>query len=524
MINAAETIAPRRRNAINAAETIPPYADKPSAAAVQLIAGESVSDSYIVHSAMTNAGKQASIYMAQKWGKPYVIKLYHSGWHPSEQMRTYLSNVRHPNIAHLVDSGDYHGSYYEIYEYYAGGTLEETGALPSQHIETVIVPSINNGLHELHRNGIVHCDIKPSNLFYSRDKDSVIIGDCGISEFANANGKLIDSLRGTPEYAPRVRSLLWSAAMSPAYDYGSFGLVLCRLILGRSLFAGMSVEEISRAWENGIELPSQINGRLLTLVKGLINEDENERWGYLEVKRWCEGEFQRAVRRGLYTDRREGEKKPLIYGRFQDRTVSVSTLPQLAAAIRKNWDQAKTVIRRRELVDFIGQFDRSKVEAVRTLARSRDLDAAVFKLLTMIEDEDSICFKGKTYPDVAAYVDALATGRDENAIQFLASGLLIHFLRARGQDPALTDRLEQLIKRTGWEDMGAIRTLCFAMQDRKSVMAFGREVRTLEELVRAMDGRPTREICELVEDESFVAWMNRLGYEKEMRTMKEIGG
>ena len=130
----------------------------------------------------------------------------------------------------------------------------------------VVIPSINEGLRELHRNGILHCDIKPSNLFYSNDKERIIIGDCGISGFTNNKGSMIDSFRGTPEYAPPVKSHMWIAEYSPAYDYGAFGLVLCRLVLGYSLFDGCSEEAIAKAWSDGIKLPSSISGRIETLT------------------------------------------------------------------------------------------------------------------------------------------------------------------------------------------------------------------------------------------------------------------
>ena len=69
------------------------------------------------------------MYIAKKWGKSYVVKVYHNGWHPSNQMQSFLTTIRHPNIAHVIESGDYNGNYYEIYEYYSDGTLEDVGAL-----------------------------------------------------------------------------------------------------------------------------------------------------------------------------------------------------------------------------------------------------------------------------------------------------------------------------------------------------------------------------------------------------------
>lgn len=525
MINAAETQPPKAHigNIINAGETIPPGSSNQSGQSIMLFAGESVADSYIINSLMDKQGKQSNVYLAKKWGKSYVIKIYHNGWHPSNQMQSFLTSVRHPNIAHVIECGDHSGYYYEIYDYYSEGTLEDADALPIAHIQNVVVPSINEGLHELHRNGIVHCDIKPSNLFYTDGGNRVVIGDCGISGYTNANGKLVDSVRGTPEYAPRVRALLWSAAMSPAYDYGSFGLVLCRAVLGHSLFAGMSVEEISKAWDGGLELPSQISGRIGVLIKGLLNEDEEQRWGYVQVKRWCEGEYMRPVNRSIYSrTKKESQTKPLIFGRFDGQTISVSTMHQLSKAVEKHWSQATRIVKRRELVEFVRQFDKGIADKIRDLALYQDSDAAVYKLLLYIgDDPQRIVYCGKEYGTLAQYVEQLSSGKDEVAKQFLASGLLVFYLRHNEYETTQIDRLESLIKRNDCEDMSSISTICFALQGKKSIDVFGVSIESLDSLIPVLSKCSIKEIDELLESDQFIAWLNRLGYEKEMRRMTE---
>ena len=525
MINAAETQAPESGfGIINAGETIPPGQTLQSDQSIMLLAGESVADSYIINSFLDKQGKQSNVYIAKKWGKSYVIKVYHNGWRPSNQMQSFLTSVRHPNIAHVVECGDYGGNYYEIYEYYSEGTLEEVGALPIVHIQNVIVPSINEGLHELHSNGIVHCDIKPSNLFYTDGEKRIVIGDCGISGYTNSNGKLVDAVRGTPEYAPRVRALLWSAAMSPAYDYGSFGLVLCKAVLGHSLFSGMSVEEISKAWENGLELPSQISGRIGVLIKGLLNEDEEKRWGYLQVKRWCEGEYLRPVNRSIYSrSKKETTKKPLIFGRFDGQMISVTTLHQLAQAIEHHWAQATRIVKRRELYEFVRQFDKEAADKVRELALYQDSNAAVYKLLMFIgDDPQRIVYCGRTYASLAVYVDSLSTGKDEIAIQFLSSGLLVFYLRYNEYEKNQIDKLESLIKRNGCYDMSSISTICFALQGKKSIEIFGESVESLDTLVSVLTKCAISEIDSLLNSDHFIAWLNRMGYEKETRRIKEM--
>ena len=525
MINIAETQPPKSQKwqIINAGKTIPPSYASQSGQSIVLLPGESVADSYVINSLMNKQGKQSIVYLAKKWGKSYVVKLYHNGWRPSNQMQSFLTSVRHPNIAHVVECGEHCGCYYEIYEYYSEGTLEDVGALSSAHIQNILVPSINEGLHELHRNGIIHCDIKPSNLFYTDNGERVVIGDCGISGYTNSNGKLVDAVRGTPEYAPRVKTLLWNAAMSPAYDYGSFGLVLCKAILGHSFFEGMSVEEISKAWEGGLDLPSQISGRLGVLIKGLLNEDEDQRWGYVQVKRWCEGEYMRPVNRSIYfRTKKENQNKPLIFGRFGGQTVSVTTLYQLAKAIKNHWTQASRIVKRRELIDFVRQFDGSLVEKIRELALYQDSDAAVYKLLTYIEDDpQQIFYCGKEYGYLSEYVDQLSTGKDEIAKKFLSTGLLVFYLRYNDYDQAQVDRLEQLIRCNGNNDMASIYTICFALQGKKEIDIFGVSVETLDALIPVLSKCSIKEIDELLKSDRFIAWLNRLGYEKEMRRMKE---
>lgn len=523
MINTAATQLPASfAKKINSSETIPP--EGISRNNTQLISiGESVSDSYIINSMLSVQGKQSNVYLAKKWGKSYIVKIYHNGWKPSNQLQRFLSNTQHPNIANIIECGEHNGNYFEIYDYYSEGTLDSSGSLSLKQLQSIVIPSINEGLHELHKNNIVHCDIKPSNLFWADNGKKVVIGDCGISEYTNTNGKLIDSIRGTPEYAPRVKSLLWNAAMSPAYDYGSFGLVLCRMAIGHSLFEGMSLDEIAKAWERGIELPSQISGRLCILIKGLLNENEEERWGYIQVKRWIEGEYIRPANRTLYTiGKKENSIKPLIFGRLDDHIVSVSSLYQLEQAVKNHWSQATHVIKRRELVDFLSQFDEKLADTARKLSSEQDVNASVYKLLVEIADDPRVIFYcGKDYSSLSDFVNSLSAGQDEAARQFISSGLLIYYLRKNEYEKSKVDELEMLIRRNGCNNMTAILTICFTLQGKRTIDILGETVESLNQLIPVLHKCSIKEIDELLKNDKFIAWLNRMGLEKEIRKMKE---
>ena len=540
MINANETMIPdflleqnnhseKSNNKINAADTIPPEGyNEDSGEPLRIDPGATIAGSYILNSSLSSNGKQAEIFLAKKWGKNYVVKVYKNGWHQNAKIKEYLLSVNHPNIAPVIECGDYNGNYFEIYEYYDQGTLEEEHTLSVQTISKIVIPSINEGLKELHKNGILHCDIKPSNLFYSNNKDRIIIGDCGISGLTNNKGNMIDSFRGTPEYAPPVRSHMWIAEYSPAYDYGAFGLVICRLVLGYSLFEGCSEEAIAKAWSEGIKLPSAISGRIEVLIKGLINPNESERWTYNDVKRWCEGEYMRPKGRGFYSarQRKSKEKRPLVFGRFDNDILKVSDLKQLAKAIRCHWEQATRVIKRNELLDFLRQFLDEKPEIVnkaQILAREHDIDAAVFKLLCLLDpDSDDICFCGEVYINLSDYIAHLYSG-DITARKFLASGLLIFYLREQNANKHQVDKLEQLIKTEGADNMSAIATICYAIQSKRSIEVFGTTVNNLEDLIKAISNLTIEQISRLIEMDSFSAWLFSIGYDREVKILSEIG-
>ena len=69
--------------------------------------------------------------------------------------------------------------------------------------------------------------------------------------------------------------------------------------------------------------------------------------------------------------------------------------------------------------------------------------------------------------------------------------------------------------------MASISTICFALQGKKTVDVFGTSVESLDSLVPVLEKCSIKEIDELLDSDHFIAWLNRLGYEKEMRKMKE---
>ena len=99
--------------------------------------------------------------------------------------------------------------------------------------------------------------------------------------------------------------------------------------------------------------------------------------------------------------------------------------------------------------------------------------------------------------------------------------MLVFYLRSNEYDQVQVEKIEQLIRRNGSEDMAAISTICFALQGKKTIEIFGVEVESLDALIPVLCRCSIKDINELLRTDSFIAWINRMGYEKEMRKMKE---
>ena len=95
-----------------------------------------------------------------------------------------LSRLNHPNIATVFDFDTQNGTDYLVIEYISGITLDTKlakHALPEREVVSLAV-QLCQGLEAAHKNGIIHGDLKPSNLQIAAD-DRLKILDFGLARW-----------------------------------------------------------------------------------------------------------------------------------------------------------------------------------------------------------------------------------------------------------------------------------------------------------------------------------------------------
>jgi eukaryotic-like serine/threonine-protein kinase len=152
-----------------------------------------------------------------------------------EEART-AAGLRHPGVVAIYDLDETTRTL--VMEYVPGGTLRrllDGGALPAT-VVAMLARALLDALGYVHARGIVHGDVKPSNLLLRRplsDAEApVVIADFGIAHLAGSALRP-DAPAGTPLYlAPEQ---FRGAPSSPATDLYALGAILRELLAGRPM-------------------------------------------------------------------------------------------------------------------------------------------------------------------------------------------------------------------------------------------------------------------------------------------------
>jgi eukaryotic-like serine/threonine-protein kinase len=200
------------------------------------------------------AGATATVVRATRIsdGATVAVKLMHPelGRDPEYRDRfareaRIASDADHPNLVRVVDHGESDGRLYLVSAYMEGGSMRvrPSGArLPPEQV-AALGRELAAGLGYLHERGIVHRDVKPSNVMFD-ERRRLRLTDFGLAKHLASvvltrTGRVV----GTPAYmAPEV---VQGASATPESDVYSAACTLFEALVGRPPFVAGSFIQVA---------------------------------------------------------------------------------------------------------------------------------------------------------------------------------------------------------------------------------------------------------------------------------------
>ncbi len=199
--------------------------------------GTSLLDS-VTGGALLHQGGEASIYLLNVGGAPYVLKWYNDGFSFDESVVERSHKVREPGLYRIEEWGNRDGTPYLIYDYIDGESSETLGRMPVA-VALVALRQVAQTLAALRKQGVSHGDLSPANVIFAVDRNGgnadlglrTVLIDCGIVG------------PGALAYAAPER--FQGKIADEKSDLFSLGLLLYRWIAGEDLITADGYEQFA---------------------------------------------------------------------------------------------------------------------------------------------------------------------------------------------------------------------------------------------------------------------------------------
>lgn len=206
-------------------------------------------------------GAMGTVFKAEQLSmeRHVALKILHDALSAEpEAVERFLHEARaggqfsHPNIIRIYDINQTEGYCFISMEYVPGGDVgslvEREGPLPAAQVVDIAIQTAT-ALAHAHGKGVIHRDVKPTNLLLGRDS-LIKLADLGLAKSLDAAGVSSITASGTVlatlAYIP-PEQVTNAASVDGRADIYSLGATLYHLLTGVAPFRGTNIAELSQA-------------------------------------------------------------------------------------------------------------------------------------------------------------------------------------------------------------------------------------------------------------------------------------
>jgi serine/threonine protein kinase len=184
-----------------------------------------------------------------------------------------VARLEHPNIVPVYDFSEHENRPFLVMKFIEGETLKarlSRGPLSPQELLKV-VDSVGAALSYAHQHGVLHRDVKPSNVLLSND-GTIFLADFGLARMAQSGESSLTSDRmvGTPQYISPEQALS-VPDLDARTDVYSFGIMLYEIMVGRAPYnADTPFAIVHDHIYTPLPMPRQINPQVSEPVERVL--------------------------------------------------------------------------------------------------------------------------------------------------------------------------------------------------------------------------------------------------------------
>jgi WD40 repeat protein/tRNA A-37 threonylcarbamoyl transferase component Bud32 len=196
-----------------------------------------------------------------------------------------IASLHHPNILTVFDTGQFGDVPYIVTELLSGKTLRERLGKPLDlNYASRILLQVASALDYAHENGIVHRDVKPSNVLLDQ-RDRAVLSDFGIVKLLNDRANMHLTATGigvgTPEYMSPEQGM--GEPLDGRSDQYSLGVMLYEMITGVTPFRAdtpiaILMAHVNRALPDPRQHNSELPPEVVEILYKTLSKNPNDRY------------------------------------------------------------------------------------------------------------------------------------------------------------------------------------------------------------------------------------------------------
>jgi serine/threonine-protein kinase ULK4 len=255
-----------------------------------------------------NSNKTIRIFKTRKSGtiKYIAVKVYTKKFHKDKYSYEYnlINKINNDAVVNIMSSTEDSNYFYMEMEYCATGDLsrclwQNKNNLYSERTIKTISTQLLSGLQALHKNGIIHCNLKPSNILIDEYGNVKICDFKKSLKVSTMNANLIKKNKNAMTPCYTAPELFQEEGMySFKSDLWALGCIMYELAVGQVPFFDDSIGKlITKIINNEVNFNkkelSNYSDDFIDILKKLLIKEPNERstWGDIERMPWWEGYF-----------------------------------------------------------------------------------------------------------------------------------------------------------------------------------------------------------------------------------------